>query len=300
MTAPEFGPASLNQWVARLSETEIPVLRSTVRALNAFAAEGDEEVNLHSVAQVVSGDPLMTAKLYVHMDRVAGDTHDLAEITAVDRMIMMLGVPPFLAAFESPPQVEDILRGNTRALAGLIHVVQRARRASTIAGKFAVFRNDVGFEELMESAMLHDLAEMLVWCHAPHLALEMQHRLDSDPNLRSKSAQKAVLGVRLNELQLGLVRSWHLPELLTKMMDDDHADNSRVRSVMLAVNIARHSMYGWDNPALPDDYIAAAALLATTSETVIGLVCPEEAVVPEPDAACVISVAPPASSTRRS
>lgn len=275
MTAPDFGPGTLHQWVARLGTADLPVLRSTARALAAFSAEGDEEVHLHSVAQVVLCDPLMTAKLYVHMDRVAGDKHDLAEITAVDRMIMMLGVPPFLRAFEGAARVEDLLQGNLPALAGLIHVVQRARRASAIAGKFAVFRNDVGFEEIMESALLHDLAEMLVWCHAPRLALEIQHRQDREPALRSVAAQKAVLGVRLNELQLALARTWHLPALLVKMMDDSHADNPRVRSVMLAVNLARHSMYGWDNPALPDDYAAAADLLTTTPETIRSLVLPE-------------------------
>jgi HD-like signal output (HDOD) protein len=277
MTAPEIGPGSLNQWVARLSEADLPILRSTARRLAAMATAEEELIQLRELAEVVLCDPLMTAKLYVHMDRVAGDTHDLAEITSVDRMILMLGIPPFLKAFASPPQVEQVLHGNTPALAGLIHVVQRARRASMIAGKLAVFRNDVGFEEIMESAMLHDLAEMLVWCHAPRLALEMQRRLDADSSLRSISAQKAVLGVRLNELQLQLAHSWRLPELLVKMMDDSHADNPRVRSVMLAVNIARHSTSGWDNLALPDDYIAAAALLSTTPETVMGLICPEPA-----------------------
>lgn len=274
MTAPEFGPGSLNQWVARLTDADLPVLRATVRALNGFAAEDDEEVNLHCVAQAVLCDPLMTARLYVHMDRVAGERHEQAELTTVDRMIMMLGVPPFLAAFESPPLVEDVLQGNLRALAGLLHVIQRARRASSIAGKFAVLRNDVGFEEIMESALLHDLAEMLVWCHAPRLALEMQRRLDADRTLRSISAQKAVLGVRLNELQVHLAHAWRLPGLLVTMMDDTHAHHPRVRIVMLAVNLARHSMSGWDNPALPDDYIAAAALLSTTPEHVAGLVNP--------------------------
>ena len=274
MTAPEFGPGSLNQWVARLSDADLPVLRSTVHALNTFAAEDDEEVNLHCVAQAVLCDPLMTARLYVHMERVAGERHERAELTTVDRMIMMLGVPPFLAAFESPPLVEDVLHGNLRALVGLFQVIQRARRASSIAGKFAVIRNDVGFEEIMESALLHDLAEMLVWCHAPRLALEMQRRLDADPTLRSISAQKAVLGVRLNELQVHLAHAWRLPGLLVTMMDDTHAHHPRVRIVMLAVNLARHSMSGWDNPALPDDYIAAAALLSTTPAHVAGLVNP--------------------------
>ena len=128
----------------------------------------------------------------------------------------------------------------------------------------------------MISAMLHDLAEMLVWCYAPLLAIEMQGLLDANPQLRSATAQKAVLGVKLIDLQLELVRRWRMPELLVRMMDDGHADNPRVRNVMLAVNIARHSMHGWDNAALPDDFTAAAQLLSTTPEHVEDLVRPEE------------------------
>lgn len=274
MNAPAFRPGPLDQWVARLSDADLPILRSTARRL---AAMDEDEAGLRELGEVVLRDPLMTAKLYVHMKRVAGDGHDQAEITTVDRMILMLGVPPFLNAFRSPPQVEEALRGNTPALAGLIQVVQRARRASQNAAAFAVCRNDFSFEEIMVSAMLHDLAEMLVWCYAPHLALEMRRRLAADPALRSVTAQEEVLGVRLNELQLGLAAHWRLPGLLVKMMDDGHADNPRVRSVALAVNIARHSMSGWDNPALPDDYLEGAALLSSTPEHVMGLVRPEEA-----------------------
>ena len=276
MNAPPFMPDTLDHWVARLSDADLPVLRSTARRLACFAAQADEGVNLKEVAESVLSDPLMTAKLYVHMKRAYGRNHDLADVTTVDRMIMLLGVPPFLAAFAALPTVEDVLHGNTRALAGLIHVIRRARRAVAIAGAFAVRRNDFSFEEIMVSALLHDLAEMLVWCYAPHLALETQRLLEADPGLRSVDAQQAVLGVRLNDLQLELAAHWRLPGLLVAMMDDGHAGNPRVKSVVLAVNIARHSMSGWDNPALPDDYREAAALLSTTPEHVIELVRPEE------------------------
>lgn len=275
MTAPAFGPGTLDDWVARLSTADLPVLRVTARRLAALAAGDEDAVGVRGLAEVVQGDPLMTAKLYVHMKRVAGDSHDQAEITTVDRMILMMGVPPFLRAFGAPPQVEDSLRGNLPALSGLIQVVQRARRASQNAAAFAVCRNDFGFEEIMASAMLHDLAEMLVWCHAPHLALEMQRRMSADPALRSVVVQEAVLGVRLNELQLELAAHWRLPALLVKMMDDGHAGNPQVRSVALAVNIARHSMHGWDNPALPDDYRDGAELLSTTPEHIMELVSAE-------------------------
>ena len=167
------------------------------------------------------------------------------------------------------------MRGNTAALAGLIRVMQRARRAADIAGRFAAWRNDIGFEEIMIAAMLHDLAEMLVWCYAPAQALEMQGLLDANPQLRSATAQEAVLGVKLIDLQLRLVNRWRLPELLVRMMDDDHAENPRVRNVMLAVNIARHCAHGWDNAALPDDFTAAALLLSTTPQHVARMVHPE-------------------------
>jgi HD-like signal output (HDOD) protein len=269
-------PADLPAWLDRLGDANLPVMRSTVRQIARLSAAGDESVSARELADVVIRDPLMSARLYRHMRRVGGD-RQLAEITTVDRMIVMLGVPPFLRAFRSPPQVEDHLCGNIAALAGLIRVIQRARHAADIAGRFAAWRNDIGFEEIMASAMLHDLAEMLVWCFAPAQALDMQRLLDANPKLRSATAQQAVLGVKLIDLQLALVRRWRMPELLVRMMDDSHADNPRVRNVMLAVNIARHSMHGWDNAALPDDFTAAAQLLSTTPEKVADLIRPEEA-----------------------
>jgi HD-like signal output (HDOD) protein len=271
-----FAAGDLAAWVKRLGDADLPVLRSTARQIARLAAAGDEALDTRDVAALVLRDPLMTARLYMHIRRVGGN-RQLAEITTVDRMIVMLGVPPFLRAFRDPPLVEDRMRGNTPALAGLIRVMQRARRAADIAGSFAAWRNDIGFEEIMISAMLHDLAEMLVWCYAPGLALEMQGLQDANPQLRSATAQKAVLGVKLIDLQLELVRRWRMPELLVRMMDDSHADNPRVRNVMLAVNIARHSMHGWDNAALPDDFTAAAQLLSTTPEQVADMVMPEEA-----------------------
>lgn len=267
----------LASWVKCLGESDLPVLRSTTRQLARLARADDEVIGTRELAEVVIRDPLMTARLYKHIRRVGGE-RQLAEITTVDRMIVMLGVPPFLRAFRDPPLVEDRLRSNLPALAGLIRVMQRARHAADIAGRFAAWRNDIGFEEIMISALLHDLAEMMVWCYAPSLALDMQRLLQANPRLRSATAQQAVLGVKLIDLQLELVRRWRMPELLVRMMDDDHAENPRVRNVMLAVNIARHSIHGWDNAALPDDFTAAAELLATTPEKVADMIRPEEAV----------------------
>jgi len=59
---------------------------------------------------------------------------------------------------------------------------------------------------------------------------------------------------------------WHLPEMLVRITDDRHAENSQVRNVLLAIRVARHSTDGWDNPALPDDVRDIAALLHLSPE----------------------------------
>ena len=59
--------------------------------------------------------------------------------------------------------------------------------------------------------------------------------------------------VKLLDLQQALMRAWRLPEMLTRITDDRHAVHPSARNVALAIRLARHTMNGWDNPAVPDD-----------------------------------------------
>ena len=57
------------------------------------------------------------------------------------------------------------------------------------------------------------------------------------------------------------MQAWRLPSLLVRITDDRHADDLQVRNVLLAIRVARHSAYGWYDPALPDDVHDIAELL---------------------------------------
>jgi len=114
---------------------------------------------------------------------------------------------------------------------------------------------------LCEAAQLHDFTEMLLWLHAPELALELQRRQHADSTLRSSTAQRDVLNAELNDVQHVLMKLWRLPEILVRITDDSQAENSQVRNVLLAIRLARHTMNGWENPALPDDIRDIAGLL---------------------------------------
>jgi len=250
---------SIESWVQFLSEKEIPVMRQTARAM-AEARERIGDVNAREISAIALRDPLMTVRILRFTLRHRGK-RNLQDITTVEHAVMMLGIEPFFNHFAQLDAAEDQLKPHPQALLGLLHVVRRAQRAARYAADWAIWRRDLNSEEVAVAAILHDLAEELMWCFAPQQALQILAMQKAAPTMRSADAQAAVLGFPLIDLQLALCMKWQLPELLLSLINDAHSEQGRVRNVKLAVDLARHSAHGWDNPALPDDYLAIEALM---------------------------------------
>jgi HD-like signal output (HDOD) protein len=256
---PATPPRNLRDWADYLSRIEIPVLPDTAAALAALA-DDEENTDAQAVATLVMRDPMMCVKLYRHLASLRRGSQ-LTDVESVTGCLVMIGIPPFFRRFAS---LETIAPepGQTQSLwPGLAVVLRRAQRAADFAFEWAVRRNDLDAEIIGTAALLHDFAEMLIWSLAPALAAEVDRQLEQHPGMRSVEAQKAVLGTGINELQHELMLRWRLPELLVRITDDHAGGDPQVRTVQLAVALARHSTHGWDNPALPDDYAALGELL---------------------------------------
>lgn len=252
-------PQDLAGWTARLRDAEIPVLASTAESLELMRANEDE-VDANSLGEIIAADPLMTLKVlaYAAAHRSSRLLTDAETVTAA---LVLMGITPFFNAFGPQPTVEERLRDQPEALAGLQRVLRRADRAARFALAFAVHRLDHDAAVIHSAAMLHDFAEMLLWCHAPELALDVRHRQQADRHLRSASVQREVLNIELSDLEQSLMRAWHLPELLMHITNDRRDHDPQVQTVKLAVRLARHTADGWDDPAIPDDIADIAALL---------------------------------------
>jgi HD-like signal output (HDOD) protein len=268
---------SIESWVQFLSEKEIPVMRQTVRAM-ADARARLSEINGREISALVLRDPLMTLRVLRFTLGHRGK-RQLQEITTVEHAVMMLGVEPFFHHFAQFDVIEDQLKPQPQALLGLLHVIRRAQRACRYAADWAIWRRDLNSEDIAVAATLHDLADLLIWCFAPQQALQIQAMKKANPTLRSAEAQIAVLGFPLIDLQLALCTRWQMPELLQSLINDAHAERVRVRNVKLAVDLARHSANGWDDPALPDDFSAIELLMNIDHDTLmlrLGLQTPDE------------------------
>jgi HD-like signal output (HDOD) protein len=257
----------IDSWVLFFSNNSLPVLRITKRRIDEMRANLDR-VEARELARVILQDPIMTVRVLAYIQPIRGRSlqHD---ITTIASAVMMAGIEPFFNRFSELLTVEDQLKGdNPRALLGILQIIRRAQRAADYAQEWAIWRHDVNMEEVRIAALLHDLAEILVWSSAPALGLDIFSRQQSQPGLRSAEAQRQVLGLCFQDIQFELCRIWHLPELLQRLIDDDNSNSPRVQNVALAVRLARHSAHGWEDAALPDDYKDIGQLLNITPETV--------------------------------
>jgi HD-like signal output (HDOD) protein len=251
--------AHIGAWTHYFMHAEIPVLAATARALEELRAIEDD-VDPNKLTPIIQADPLMTLKL---LSKVAGLRRPgtSTETESITTALVLMGISPFFRYFGPQRSVEDWLADQPEAQLGLQQLLNRAERAGQFALGFAVHRGDTDASIIHQAAFLNDFAEMLIWLHAPTLAVKIRDAQVADVTLRSNVIQREVLGVEIADLRQGLMKLWHLPELLVSISDDRHAERANVKCVVLAVRLARHTTLDWDNAAIPDDIEEISKLL---------------------------------------
>lgn len=270
LVGPENVPRSLAAWCNVFEASELPVLRASALAIEEFR-ENEESVDAHMLGDSLSQDPLAVLKI---LGRVADlrrgrDETDAETVTAA---LVMMGITPFFRHFGPQRAAEDQLALFPGATHGFESVLLRSHRAARFALAFAVQRMDHDAAVIHEAALLHDFAELLMWLHAPALATEVALRQQKDPSLRSATAQAEVFNVTLPNLQHALMLKWRLPRVLVEIADDQRGRiSAQSRSVVLAINLARHTALDWDNPAVGLDVREIAELLNMSVEPTVAL-----------------------------
>jgi HD-like signal output (HDOD) protein len=259
--------ADLDTWVAYFSEAQVPVLRHTEQQLTELR-ENAANSNARVISSAVLHDPLMTLRMLAYIESKRSKSRQ-TDITTIERALMMIGMEPFFRDFQNLPLIENHLKAHPRALLGLLKVINRARKAMHWARDWAIYRHDLDVDEIAVATLLYDFAEILMWCFAPSLALQVMEKQKENRHLRSVDVQTESYGLPLYQIKHALVKAWHLPQLLAMLLDPQNAEHPRVRNVKLAVDLARHSANGWDDAALPDDIEEIGELLHLNQEAVI-------------------------------
>lgn len=262
--AAEEAAKAIAKWVATFSATPIPVLKHTARELIRLKADEDN-LSARAITAVVMNDPFMVFKVLYYSQKNKSK-YQVQDLIQVEQAIIMMGTTAFFNNLPPEPLVDEALKSNLPALTHLLKLIKRAHRAAHYANDWAVLHIDLHADEVRVAALLHDLAEMLLWCFAPDKMIQLFSTQQINKNMRSRDAQQLILGFNLMDLQKALITKFSLPPLLTKLMQEDAANDQRVKNVKLAVNLARHVANGWDDAALPDDYLDIARFLRVDVE----------------------------------
>ncbi|MBU3695938.1 HDOD domain-containing protein [Dechloromonas sp.] len=274
----DFPFAGAGPWVDHFKEVELPVLRHTVHQLEELRSEA-ETINVRKLAAIITHDPLMTLRVYRYMQEKRSKSQN-AEITTVERALVMMGTYNFYENFRDLPVIENQLKGHPKAMLGLLKVIARSRHASIWARDWALLRQKTTFDEIAMAALLHDFVEILMWCFAPTLAVRAREQLTARPQARSDLVNQEVFGAPLDAIMLELSQHWGLPSLLLSLLNPGDAESANVRNVKLAVDLARHTANGWNDAALPDDYREIEALLHISHSNFLERIgAPEEQIV---------------------
>ncbi len=263
---------SLSAWVHFYAHADLPVLQRTAVQLAKFAQDQDN-ISPREIVAVVVRDPLMTLKTLIWIGVLKAERMKLkkslglmGEIETVEAAIVMMGVAPFFSKFGTLETVENKLKEIPSARLGVLRVMARGVNAADYAGDWAAYRKDLDIQILIEAALLHDSVELLTWVFAPALALRLKEMRDKFPTMRSQEMQRQILGITLNELEVGLFKEWNLPSLVQRLSNELESLDPQVCNVALAAKIARHMANGSDDPALPDDFIMLGKLLNISPE----------------------------------
>lgn len=269
-TPTELAPRDISAWIHFLNTAEIPVLKNTAREISRLK-EDEDKLSARALTTTVMNDPMMVFRVLSYSQKHKSK-QQLQDLLQVEQAILMMGTTSFFQNLPTNFLVEDILKNNLTALTHLLKLIRRAHRAARFAADWATHLADMHAEEVRTAALLHDLAEMLMWCFAPDKMNAIHTMQHADKTLRSITAQQEVLGFKLHDLQKELVEVFQLPPLLSNLMQNNASTEQRVRNVTLAVNLARHSANGWEDAALPDDYRDIAEFLRMDIDRVMRLV----------------------------
>ncbi len=245
----------LTAWIRRVRDAEMPIFGSTTEQVIRLTA--DEGTSVARLSEIALHDPGLTTKLLRIANSVIFNTSG-QQVATVTRTILLLGFNTVREVALTVALVEGFLKGDPRR--HVLHEVARAFHAATQARWMAGRRHDGSPEEVFVAALLFRFGEIAFWCFAGETGEALEEALRANPR-RPGDAEQAVLGFRLRQLTAGIMREWHVSQLLQNTLSGGYARNSRERGVALAQRLAEAMEAGWGSDELNAQIAAVADFL---------------------------------------
>ena len=253
---------SLDEWVRRVSEEEMPIFGHTVQQVVSVAE--DENAPIAELARVILQDASMTARVLKLANSVYYNPHT-QQISTISRAVVVLGFTTVRSMCLSIALVDSFVQGAprdrlTRELARAIHAAVQARTV-------ALVRGDESPEEVFIATLLYHLGDLAFWCFSG----EVGDRLDTllrQPGITPEQAEMEVLGFPLRQLTASLVKEWRINDLLSATLRNPDSKEVRSRTITLCHQLARAAEKGWEGGRLQQLTLELAEITGQSDKAV--------------------------------
>jgi HD-like signal output (HDOD) protein len=202
--------------------------------------------------RILSRDPGFTLAIFRLFNALPQPPRE--PVSNLAHAIALLGIEPTSQADRALPDLHKQLSAGARA--ALYDCYSRAGHAAWYAYSWGHDLRLGNPEEMAIAALLHELAEMLLWTYADRQMGQLTALIRR--GMPQTDAEQQVFGFSLRHLSLQLAEQWHLPPLTAQALQPVGAFQARSLAVMLASALARETSHDWHSEQ-SDDLIELAA-----------------------------------------
>lgn len=236
----------MTNWIAYWQQHALPILQESKLQLQQMLRRPDS-LRPSDIESLVWNDPLLTAQVLRFISQRKRNAM-AADVVAVEHIVMMMGVAPFLERCSHLPTIEQyLLPADSEAYRRLLQLLARARFARLLARDLSAARNDAYPEEVQAAALLHVVPEMLAII---------------GPKLPEKSPE-------MGDSSIGdLLAAWQIPAVLAELLGTSDVASVRVALESSIFGLTKALEQGWWQDPVITNLTTIAAALGLTAEAV--------------------------------
>ncbi len=234
--------SSLDTWVERIRDQEMPIFGHTVQSIINVAE--DDEAPAATLARVVLQDASMTTRVLKLANTIYYNPRSQG-INTISRAVVVLGFNAVRNMCLSISLVDSLVHGAARER--LTHELARAIHAAVQSRALAIERGDESPEEVFIATLLYHLGEMAFWCFSGEEGDELDALMEQ-PGYTPEQAQDELLGFRFPQLTSNLVQEWRLNDLLLETLNHPRKQGVRGKTITYSHQLAEGAeQYGWSS-----------------------------------------------------
>lgn len=255
---------SLEDWIRRLRDREMPIFSRTVQALNE--AMESKRSGVLELSRIILEDPTLTAKV-LKLSNSPYYNPGRQKLATITRAIVLIGLQTVRDLALACSFIETVLAHPNKKQ--VQREIARSLHSAVQAKSIAILANDPQPEEVFIAALLNNLGEVVFWCFGEQQGQEVTRRMDE--GMTAVQAEREVLGFKLSQLGASLSRHWKLGDLVEDAYKNPSL-SSRADYAKLGCAVATQMERGWDSDEFRSTLQQVAAITAKSTDELTALI----------------------------